>query len=153
MERRDVIMLGGLAALAALGGAPAGAATAPEPDPNAKVHVTHIFATPDGESHLELLEVAPGMRPVPLTSLVATAYHPTNVGWHNVPTPQFAINMTGELEVEVSTGTKKRIGPGDLVFLEDATGKGHVTRLVSPVTNLFIRVAPGFDVVAWAKGG
>jgi len=41
---------------------------------------------------------------------------------------------------------------GDMVFLEDLTGKGHITRLLSPVTNIFIRVADTFDVVAWARG-
>jgi len=56
------------------------------------------------------------------------------------------------LEVELSDGTKRRIGPGDLVLLEDTTGKGHVTRLVSPVTCLFIRVADNFDVKKWAAG-
>jgi quercetin dioxygenase-like cupin family protein len=72
--------------------------------------------------------------------------------WHTAPRRQFAINMTGELEVEISNGTRRRIGAGDLVFLEDLTGKGHVTRALGPITNLFLHVPDDFDVVAWSNG-
>ena len=72
--------------------------------------------------------------------------------WHNAPRHQFAINMTGDLEVEITGGARKKIGAGDLVYLEDVTGQGHVTRALGPVTNLFIHVADDFDVVAWARG-
>jgi hypothetical protein len=30
--------------------------------------------------------------------------------------------------------------------------KGRITRILTPVTNLFIRMADGFDVVAWSRG-
>ena len=40
----------------------------------------------------------------------------------------------------------------DLVFLEDLTGKGHVTRALGPITNVFLHVPADFDVVAWAAG-
>jgi quercetin dioxygenase-like cupin family protein len=72
--------------------------------------------------------------------------------WHTAPRRQFAINMTGELEVEITSGRRERIGAGDLVFLEDVTGKGHVTRALGPITNLFLHVPDTFDVVAWARG-
>jgi hypothetical protein len=38
------------------------------------------------------------------------------------------------------------------VFLEDTTGKGHVTRPLGPITNVFIHVPDDFDIVAWAAG-
>ena len=151
MERRELIRIAGALSLLGVGEA-ATAQTAPTPDNGARVKIIHIHATPDGESHLDDMVVQPNAKPIPLASMSVSAYHPTNVQWHNVPTPQFAINMTGTLEVEVSTGTKRLIGPGDLVFLEDATGKGHITRLQTPVSNLFIRVAQGFDIIAWAAG-
>jgi hypothetical protein len=52
----------------------------------------------------------------------------------------------------VSDGKKHSIHAGDIVFLEDLQGKGHITRILSPVTNVFIRVADGFDVVKWSRG-
>jgi hypothetical protein len=128
------------------------AATAPIPNLGAFPKMLHVYATPDGESHIEELAISDKAGPAPLTTLSARSYNPTNVGWHNAPAPQFAINLTGVLEVELSDGTKRRVGPGDLVLIEDVKGKGHITRLVSPVTCLFIRVADGFDVRKWAAG-
>jgi hypothetical protein len=73
--------------------------------------------------------------------------------WHTAPRKQFAINMTGNLEVEVSDGRRQRIGQGDLVFLEDLHGRGHVTRVQSPVTNLFIHVPQDWDMLRCARSG
>jgi hypothetical protein len=66
------------------------------------------------------------------------------------PAKTFTINVVGDIEGEVSDGTKVRIGKGDLVYLEDRTGKGHVTRLLTPVANIFIRMEDDFDFLAWA---
>ena len=115
------------------------------------ISLIRIYATPDGESHMEDVAIAQGAS-IPATAVIANAYRPSTVSWHPAPRPQFALNMTGVLEAEVSTGTKRRIGPGELVFLHDTFGKGHITRLIDPVTNLFIRVPEDFDVLAWAQG-
>ena len=101
-----------------------------------------------------MTSAAPGAKPIPVTRMTAGAYRGSGTrapDWHNAPRKQFAINMTGELEVELTDGTRRKIG-SDLVFLEDTTGKGHVTRPLGPITNVFIHVPDDFDVVAWAKG-
>ena len=124
------------------------------PTANAGVQprLLRVHATPDGESHLQDLTVSADAGVLPLAGLTARSYNPSQVSWHVAPQRQFAINLTGELEVEVSDGARRRLGPGDLVFLEDIYGKGHVTRLLEPVTCLFIQVAKDFDVEAWTKG-
>ncbi len=127
--------------------------TAPLPNTSVQPRLFHVFATPDGESHFEELKIAANAGPLPLSSLSALSYNPTNVTWHHAPTPQFAINLSGDLQVETSDGQKHQIGPGDLVYLDDTQGKGHITRLLGPVTCMFIRPQPGFDVIAWARGG
>jgi hypothetical protein len=151
MDRRDVLALGGVACLlgatraAAQAGAPAGAKDA---------KVVRIYATADQGSRVEELTVAPNAKPIPVTKMTASAYRGSGTrapDWHNAPRKQFAINMSGELEVELTDGTRRKIG-SDLVFLEDTTGKGHVTRPLGPITNVFIHVPDDFDVVAWAKG-
>ena len=129
--------------------------TTPAPTLNAGVQprLLRVHAGPDGESHLQDISVSADAGLLPLTGLTARSYNPSQVAWHVAPQRQFAINLTGELEVEVSDGSRRRLGPGDLVMLEDTHGKGHVTRLLEPVTCLFIRVADDFDVEAWARGG
>jgi hypothetical protein len=126
--------------------------TAPIANAGVEPRLLHVYATPDGESHLEELSVAPNAGNLPLQWLRAISYKPNKVDWHHAPQPQFAINLTGDLQVETSDGTKRKIGPGDLVFLDDTHGKGHITRLLSPVTALFIKPPEGFDIRAWAKG-
>jgi hypothetical protein len=116
--------------------------------------VVRIFATPDGGSRVEELTISPNAKPIDITRMTAAAYRgsgATAPDWHTAPRKQFAINMTGELEVELTDGTRRKIG-SDLVYLEDLTGKGHVTRALSPITNVFLHVPEDFDVVAWAAG-
>jgi quercetin dioxygenase-like cupin family protein len=138
---------GALAGTKAL--AQSGAAAAVE------ARVIRIFATADGESHIEDLVIARNAGPIDITQMTAGVYDGSGArvpDWHTAPRKQFAINMTGELEVEITNGTRRKIGAGDLVFLEDVTGKGHVTRALGPITNLFLHVPDDFDVVAWSSG-
>lgn len=131
---------------------PGSTVSAPVSNPAVRPKVLHVYADSRGETHLEVITVAPGAGELPLTGLRAISYRPNKVNWHHAPTPQFAINLSGYLQVEVSDGTRRKIGPGDLVFLDDTVGKGHVTRLLSPVTALFIHPKPGFDIHKWASG-
>ena len=151
MQRREVLAMTGAALL--LGGGRALAQTATASGP-IDARVVRVYATPDGGSRVEELTISPDAKPIDITRMTAGAYRgsgATAPDWHNAPRKQFAINMTGELEVELTDGTRRRIG-SDLVFLEDTTGKGHVTRALGPITNVFLHVPDDFDVVAWAKG-
>jgi hypothetical protein len=116
--------------------------------------VVRIYSTPDGGSRVEELTISLDAKPVDITRMTASVYRGSGArapDWHTAPRKQFAINMTGELEVELTDGTRRRIG-SDLVYLEDTTGKGHVTRALGPITNVFLHVPDDFDVVAWAAG-
>jgi len=50
------------------------------------------------------------------------------VGWHNPPRRKLVIWLTGEVEFETSDGDVRRLAAGSVVFAEDTTGKGHVSR-------------------------
>lgn len=150
MQRRDLLALSGAAAL--LGGGRLLAQSGGGAVREAKV--VRIFATADGGSRVEELTIAPNAKPVDIVRMTAGAYRgsgATAPDWHTAPRKQFAINMSGELEVELTDGSRRKIG-SDLVFLEDLTGKGHVTRALGPITNVFLHVPEDFDVVAWAAG-
>jgi hypothetical protein len=151
MQRRDLLAMSGAAALLLGGGRALGQAGAV---PGNAAKVIRVYATPDGGSRVEELTISPDAKPIDITRMTAGAYRgsgATAPDWHTAPRKQFAINMTGELEVELSDGTRRKIG-SDLVFLEDLTGKGHVTRALGPITNVFLHVPVDFDVVAWAAG-
>jgi quercetin dioxygenase-like cupin family protein len=61
---------------------------------------------------------------------------------HPAPREQWVVLLRGVLEVEVTDGTRRRFGPGDLLYVTDTTGRGHVTRAVGdpPFEALFVPV-------------
>ena len=153
MERRELLSLGGIAAIAGAFGA-AGAE-----EPAGGKRILRIYADADGNSHIQELPIATKSgktrrtETAAVTGMTYADYTASSVeDWHRAPGRRFSISMSGEIEVEVSDGKKHAIHAGDIVFLEDLQGKGHITRILTPVTNIFIRVADGFDVVAWARG-
>jgi hypothetical protein len=154
MERRELLSLGGIAAIAGAFGAGAAAQ-----EPSAARSVIRIYSDADGNSHIQELPIAtkPGRSRrsdnAAVTGL-SFAELPSNTveDWHRSSVPQFSISLSGEIEVEVSGGKRHAVHTGDIVFLEDLHGQGHITRIMSPVSNIFIRVADGFDIVAWSRG-
>jgi len=151
MQRRELLALAGVVSVAG-----ASAALAQRQSSELKAQLIHVYASADGESHLERIEISNNAGEIPVTGMTARAYErnvSNSADWHTAPRKQFAINMTGSLEVEISDGSRHSIGQGDLVYLEDITGKGHVTRVVTPVTNLFIHVPQDWDMLSWARGG
>jgi murein DD-endopeptidase MepM/ murein hydrolase activator NlpD len=52
--------------------------------------------------------------------------------WHPTPRKQFAIFISGTQVVSTSDGEVRTFGPGDVVLLEDTTGKGHAVKVTSP---------------------
>ena len=101
-----------------------------------------VFTDAGGESHVEtitveqsLAQAAPPAAPFYVSSdspAKKYRFYTFEPGWvgelHPAPTRQFLSLMSGEVEMETTDGTVTRLGPGDLVLLEDTTGRGHVTR-------------------------
>lgn len=59
--------------------------------------------------------------------------------WHTAPREQYII-MLGQVEIEVSDGERRVFGSGDIVRVEDTTGKGHKSKAVNgqPRKSVFI---------------
>ena len=123
----------------------------PAKGPSGIMEVIHVYAGADGISHVNRVKVRGSPKELPMHSVIATSIAQGTEDWHKAPAKTFTINVVGDIEAEVSDGTRVKIGKGDLVYLEDLTGKGHVTRLLTPVANLFIRMKPDFDFLAWAS--
>jgi uncharacterized cupin superfamily protein len=50
------------------------------------------------------------------------------------------INLSGETEIEIGNGTKRRFGPGDILLAEDTSGQGHISRDVGNQPRRFIMI-------------
>ena len=106
---------------------------------------TRLYSDDDGESHfadieidLELTDYAPPAPPLSLSSFTpATQFGFMNApaGWSSDWHPTSARNLffviTGEWEVTASDGESRRFAGGSVLLVEDTTGKGHSSRVVS----------------------
>ena len=48
--------------------------------------------------------------------------------WHRAPRRQYVISLAGGISITASEGETRHIGAGEIVLVEDTTGKGHITR-------------------------
>ena len=60
--------------------------------------------------------------------------------WHCAPQRQYIVLLDGEIELETSDGEKRRFRGGDILLVEDVSGRGHRTRTVNnkPRRSLFV---------------
>ena len=111
--------------------------------------ITRIYADDAGDSHFAEVEISLrdagpiGMlsAPIPVSALIfretAADY---DYEWHNAPRRQYIALLGGEIEIEVTSGEVRRFSGGDVILVEDTTGRGHRTRTVDgrPRRSLFI---------------
>ncbi len=102
----------------------------------------------EGEDHFELKDFAPPAGPLGVAamrsaeSLVFTTADADWVGdWHPSPRKQFVFMLAGAIEIQVEDGERRRFVEGDIILLEDTSGRGHDTRVVSETPALFAIVA------------
>jgi quercetin dioxygenase-like cupin family protein len=110
--------------------------------------VTRIYADAAGESRFEdvsypLTDGGPIgylSEKVKVQNLIFRKVPPGYDDLHNAPQRQYVILLDGAVEIEISTGEKRVFNPGDILLMEDTTGKGHRSRNVEPIerSSLFI---------------
>ena len=117
------------------------------------VRIVRLYSGEDGESHFEDLELALEDGPstaFPVATLdfrEAPAEH--EPGRHNASRRQFVITLSGALEVEIGDGSRRRLGPGEVLLAEDLSGRGHVSRTVeAPRRSVVVPLAEDADLAA-----
>ena len=53
-----------------------------------------------------------------------------DLSWHPAPRRQYIINLDGGVQITASDGDARTIGAGEVVLVEDITGKGHLSKSV-----------------------
>jgi hypothetical protein len=111
--------------------------------------IVRVYTGSDGESHFEDLEIdlrddgflGRMSKLVPAKGVVFREVDGDYaLDFHNAPRRQYVVNLTGSVELEVGDGTRRLLGPGDVLLAEDTTGHGHISRAVrgEPRRCLFI---------------
>ena len=108
------------------------------------IEYLRIYADEDGCSHFESkhihLEAKDYAPPAPAlnTATLESADNYTFLelpidwfgDWHPTPVRQWLIFMTGSCEFEAGDGERTTCKAGDVVMLDDTSGKGHQTRAI-----------------------
>lgn len=102
--------------------------------------LTRLYTGGDGESHFEDLEIPlqdAGLvgRLSKLETATGVVFRETDgdydFDWHNAPRRQLVVMLGGgEVEIEIGDGSRRRLGPGEILLAEDTTGRGHRSRAV-----------------------
>ena len=110
--------------------------------------VTRVYTDASGESRFEdvsypLTDGGPIgylSEKVKVQNLIFRKVPPGYNDLHNAPQKQYVILLDGAVEIETSTGEKRVFNKGEILLMEDTTGKGHRSRNVEPIerSSLFI---------------
>jgi quercetin dioxygenase-like cupin family protein len=119
--------------------------------------MARIFSDADGTSHFEDVDIeltsaeyAPPAPPlevsesIPVSGAVLASFRAGWFGdWHQTPRRQLYFQLSGRLEVSVSDGEIRILGPGDIVLVEDVIAPGHTTRALGEEasTGVFVHLA------------
>src|SRR6266403_1437399 len=103
----------------------------------AAMRIRNLYEDANGESHFRDIEVdwveeTPSgkmSKRLPATGIVfretTTDYENS---WHRAPRRQYVISLAGGITITASDGETRHIGAGEIVLVEDTTGKGHITK-------------------------
>src|SRR5438034_9242856 len=113
--------------------------------------IVRIYAGSDGQSHFE--EITPKFEArgdksetaelIPGSGIVIRRFDAKRSNpWHHAPGRYAVFTLSGGVDIEISDGTVKRLGPGDILNAEDTKGQGHVTREVGQEERDAVLVPP-----------
>lgn len=113
--------------------------------------VTRIYSDSKGETHFEDIaiplteagDIGNLSDILPATGIIFREVAPTyDYDSHTAPQKQYIILLDGAIEIETSLGDKRIFNAGDVLLVEDTTGKGHKTRNLQPAKrkSIFITI-------------
>jgi hypothetical protein len=114
------------------------------------VNYVHLYTGDDGLSYFKDIDVPMTARdqgtelssPFAAKAMVMrrnTADY--ELDYHTAPRKQFIINLTGTVEIVASGGETRRFGPGSIMLADDTTGKGHISKALTPERiSIFVHV-------------
>ncbi|MBV8251421.1 MAG: hypothetical protein JO154_02340 [Chitinophaga sp.] len=113
--------------------------------------ITRVFSDQNGDTHFDEREIA-------LTdngaigflsekyAVKALQFRKVSADYdydfHCAPQQQYIVLLDGGVEIETSLGEVRQFQTGEILLLEDTTGKGHKTKNLEPKerTSLFIHI-------------
>jgi len=103
------------------------------------MRIHNLYADADGESHFRDIEVEwvhdlPGGKLSKRQPATGVIFRETSgdydLRWHPAPRRQYIVNLDAGVEITASDGETRVIGAGEVLLVEDTTGKGHLSKAV-----------------------
>jgi hypothetical protein len=103
------------------------------------MRVHNLYTDENGESHFRDIEVewvgerrgSRLSREFPASGVIFRQVPAEyDLDWHPAPRKQYLVNLDAGVQITASDGESRVIGAGEVVLLEDTTGKGHLSKAV-----------------------
>ena len=104
------------------------------------MRIHNLYTDASGQSHFRDIEVewveetrsGKLSKRLPATGIIFREVPPTyDLDWHPAPRRQYIINLDGGVEITASDGEKRVIGAGEVLLVEDISGKGHLSKAIA----------------------
>jgi hypothetical protein len=103
------------------------------------MRIHNLYTDAKGESHFREIEVewveegraGKLSKRLPATGIIFRQVQPSyDLDWHPAPRRQYIINLDAGVRITASDGESRVIGAGEVILVEDTTGKGHLSKAV-----------------------
>ncbi len=103
------------------------------------MHLHNLYCDADGQSHFRDIEIElnepmlSGVLSKPQSVSTHMFRHiPPGVflDWHNAPRRMYVIYLDGRVQTTASDGEARVLGAGEVMLVEDTTGKGHQAKVL-----------------------
>jgi hypothetical protein len=100
------------------------------------MRIHNLYTDEKGESHFRDIDVewaeerrgSKLSKRLPATGIIFRETKPENtVDWHTAPRRQYIVNLESGVKITASDGESRVIGVGEVLLVEDISGKGHLS--------------------------
>jgi len=104
------------------------------------MRIHNLYVDANGETHFRDIEVAwveernfsKLSARLPATGIIFRETSADyDLDWHPAPRRQYIINLDGGVKITASDGESRIIGAGEVLLVEDTSGKGHLSKSVN----------------------
>ena len=114
------------------------------------MRIHNLYTDANGESHFRDIEIewveerrgSKLSKRLPATGIIfRETVGEYDLDWHRAPRRQYIVNLDAGVQLTASDGESRIIGPGEIILVEDTTGKGHLSHGLGKLRHsLFIPV-------------
>lgn len=103
------------------------------------MRIHNLYVDDDGETHwrdieVEWVESRNFSKMSARLSATGIIFRQTtgdyDLDWHPAPRRQYIINLDGGVKITASDGEAREIGAGEVILVEDTSGKGHLSQSI-----------------------